>query len=126
MNLDKVKELTTMISDKISQRVDKDNADSICYRLEELTALQATAAYALSLSEMVYNEKLSSLVMQPEYKSYTATDKKMVFAGLAKEEIFYMTLSERLAKNISYSIEAMRSLLSFLKQEMTNAKYQTT
>lgn len=69
-------------------------------------------------SEVLYNEKIGELVLAKEYKNLTATDKKLLFQSLASQEIHLLNYSAQLNKDLHYSIEACRSMLSFLKSEM--------
>lgn len=126
MSLEKVKELTTQIGKAISEQIDKENGDEVTGKLMELSALQSSSSYAVSLSEMVYNEKIAELINDTQFSKLSATDKKMVFNGRAKNEIFYVDLAAAQLKSIHYSIEALRSILSYMKQEKQNAKFQTT
>lgn len=126
MTIDKVKELTTIIGKSISQAVDKDNINEVAGKLMELAALQGNASYTLSVANMLVNEKNLELIEDTRYAGFSATDKKILFAGKAKNELFYRDLAEAQVKSLHYSIEAFRSLLSALKAEQSNAKYQTT
>ncbi|WP_313418775.1 hypothetical protein [Sphingobacterium multivorum] len=118
--------LSGMIGQAIEQQIDPDNPDEIQGKLMELCALQSNATYAYALAEQMYNVKIGELVQKPEHAKLSATDKKMLFAMLAKEEIHYMTLNERYIRNLSHSIESLRSVLSWKKMEYTQARYQTT
>lgn len=124
--LSKVKELTECLERAISERIDQSNPDELTGKLGELASLQSTATFALAMSEQLYAEKIAELVEMPAYSKLSATDKKMLFAGLAKHEAYYVTMNERLSKNLSYSIESMRSILSYKKSEMENSRYQPT
>ncbi len=124
-NAQRLQEISEQIGKAIEQGIDRDNPDEVTGKLMELCALQSTATYANALAEQLYNKKLAELVQVDEHKKLSATDKKMLFAGLASQEIYYMTLCERYIKNLSYSIEALRSVLSWKKVEFEQSKYQT-
>lgn len=119
-------QVTAQIGKAIEEEIDRDNPEELTGKLMELCALQSNASYAYALSEQLYNEKLAELVQDPKYSKLSATDKKMLFAGFAKEEIYYMTLNERYIRNLSHSIEALRSALSWKKSELEQSRYQTT
>lgn len=119
-------EMSELIGKSIEQEIDRDNPDELTGKLMELCSLQSNASHAYALAEQLYNVKLAELVQKPEHSKLSATDKKMLFAGLAKEEIYYMTLNERYIRNLSHSIEAIRSALSWKKTELEQSKYQTT
>lgn len=121
-----IKRLSDMIGNAIGENIDRDNPDELTGKLMELSALQSNATHAYALAEQAYNDRIAELVQKEEYKRLTATDKKMLFAGLAKEEIYLLTTCERHIKNLSYSIEALRSALSWKKTELEQSRYQTT
>lgn len=123
---EQIKRLCKMIGDAIGESIDRDNPEELTGKLMELSALQSNATYAYALAEQEYNAKIAELAQKDEYKRLTATDKKMIFAGLAKEEIYLLTTCERHIKNLSYSIEALRSALSWKKTELEQSRYQTT
>ena len=126
MSLIELKALTNQIGKAISQTIDKDNPEEVTGKLAELSALQSTSAHCLALAEMVYNQKLMELVTDNAYSNLSATDKKYVFLGKAKQEGYYVTLSERQSRSLSHSLDALRSILSFMKSELENLKSQTT
>lgn len=125
-SLEKLIILCTQIGDAISQEIDKDNPDELIGKLQELAALQSTASYALALAEQLYNTKIASLLISGLYTKYSATDRKQIFVELAKDELFYYNLIERFTKNISYSIESLRTMISYMKVEFEKSRYQTT
>lgn len=118
--------ISSLIGLAIEQRIDPDNPDEVIGKLTELCSLQSNATYAYALAEQLYNVKIGELVQKPEHSKLTATDKKMLFAMLAKEEIHYMTLNERYIRNLSHSIDSLRSVLSWKKMELEQARYQST
>ncbi len=118
--------ISTQIGEAISQEIDRDNPDELIGKLQELAALQSTASYALALAEQLYNTKIASFLVSGLYAKYSATDRKLVFSELAKDELFYYNLIERYTKNISYSIESLRTMISYMKVEFEKSRYQTT
>lgn len=125
MSLEILKELTDQIGNAISEEIDRNNPEEVTGKLSELAALQSTASHAMALSEMVYNNKLMDLVQEQQYLKLSATDKKYIFLGKAKMEGYYVTLCERQTRSLSHSLDALRSILSFMKAEMTNLNLQT-
>lgn len=121
-----VKEYATLIGKAIAESIDKDNPDEVMGKLQELASLQATASYCLAMANKLYNDKIAELAEQQFYAKLSATDKKMVFAGRASEEIYYMDLSERYSRSLTHSIESLRSILSFKKIEYEQSRYQQT
>jgi|SRR5690554_5151771 len=120
--LQDVKQFCTQIGKALSQSISFDNPDEVSGKLEEITALLALSSHCVALSEKVYNLKILELSESDEYKDRSATDKKMIFGGLASEEIYYMTLSERQNKGLTHRADSLRSILSYMKSEHQNLK----
>lgn len=108
------------VGKSISMKIDVNNGDEVRGKADELQRQLAISCHCVALSEMLYNEKLASLIEQSKYSGLSATDKKIVFAGQAKEEIYYLTLCERQNKAIEHSIKELITQLSYLKTEMQN------
>lgn len=108
------------IGNTLALQASRDNPDDLMGKLTELTNLLGSSALSVSIAEELYNEKLMQLVLDNKYTKLGATEKKMLFAGLAKKEISYVTLSTELNRSLMKGIESMRSLLSYLKAEMQN------
>lgn len=90
----------------------------ILEKLNKLSNVLGLSSQCVADSEMLYNEKIGELVLAKEYKNLTATDKKLLFQSLAANEIHLLNYSAQLNKDLHYSIEACRSMLSYLKSEM--------
>ena len=106
------------IGEALALPIDQSNPDEILGKLNSLTGLLPTSSHAVAVAEFIYGEKLMQLTLDNQYSKLSATDKKMIFAGRAKNEIYYVTLTERQNKSITHSIDALRSMISFLKSEM--------
>lgn len=108
------------IANALALQASKDVPEDLMGKLTELTNLLGSSAQSVSIAEELYNEKLMQLVLDNKYTKLGATEKKMLFVGLAKREISYVTLSTELNRSLMKGIESMRSLLSYLKAEMQN------
>lgn len=115
-----LEDICNQIGATLALQASKDNPDDLMGKLTELTNLLGSSAHSISIAEEMYNEKLMQLVLDNKYTKLGATEKKMLFAGLAKKEISYVTLSTELNRSLMKAIESMRSLLSYLKAEMNN------
>lgn len=105
------------IQQKVDWRIDPSVPSLIMEKIAELTNLLGLSGECCAWAERFYNEKLGELVLDKNYKNLTATDKKMLFASLASKEIQLYTWAERLNKGISHSLDGLRSLISFLKED---------
>lgn len=118
--------MTEQIGKSIEQQIDKDNPDEVLGKLQELASLQSTASYCLATAKKLHNSRIAKLLISNFYKEYSATDRKSIFLELAKEEVFLVNILERYVANISHSIDSLRSILSFMKHELDQSKFQTT
>ena len=126
MSLESLEALTNQIGDAINEQIDQTNPDEVMGKLNELSALQSTSSHCMAMAEMVYNQKIMDLVQQAEYSKMSATDKKYIFLGKSKQEGYYVTLSERLSRSLSHRLDALRSILSFIKAELEQLHNHTT
>lgn len=94
--------------------------DLVKEKLNKLSSVLGLSSQCVADSEMIYNEKIGQLVMDVRYKGLTASDRRLLFQGLAKEEIHLLNYSAQLNKDLHYAIESCRSILSFIKSEMEN------
>lgn len=95
--------------------------DLVLDKLNKLSNVLGLSSQCIADSEKIYNEKIGELVLAKEYKSLSATDKKLLFQSLASEEIHILNYSAQLNKDLHYCIEACRSMLSYIKAEMENS-----
>lgn len=125
MSLETLEQLTDLIGKAISQEINQNDGDEVVGKLNELSALQSTASHCLALAETTRDLKFMQLAQDNEYSKMTATDKKWIFLGKARNETYYLTLSERLTRSLSHRLDALRSILSFMKAEMQHINSQT-
>lgn len=121
-----IKDWCFEIEEAIKLQIDNSNPDELMGKLNSLSNLTGLSSQTVAISEQLYNERLGELVMAKEYSKMGATEKKMLFASLASDEIYLMTLSERLNRALVHSGEFIRSILSALKTEMQMAKTMST
>lgn len=125
-NMERVKTFAKQIGEAIAERYSNDDPDELMGKLQELATLQSTASYCQAMANRLYNDRIADLCESPAYSKLSATDKKMIFAGRASEEIYYVELCERYSRSLTHAIESIRSILSFKKSEFELAKFQQT
>lgn len=118
----RIEEINALIVTCLKTTADKSDPDGLAGKISELACLIPTSAQAVSMSEMLYNEKIGELMEGEKFSKMNTTDKKMLFQGKASKEIALMTYSERLNKGITHALDGYRSILSFVKSEMENLK----
>lgn len=116
--LEQLQKHTEDIGKALALQIDISNGDEVKGKLDELQRLLPVSSWCVAQADMLYNEKIGQLIEDHQYRDLGATDKKLVFQGKAKKEIYYMTLCDRQNKSITHSMEALRSILSYLKSEM--------
>jgi hypothetical protein len=112
-----------IIQAAIEEEATIDCPSCVLEKLTKLVNLLGLSAEIYAHSEMLYNKRLAELVLAPAYKTLNATDKKMLFAGLLAEEIMIHSKAERLNKGLVHAIEGLRSMLSFIKEELKKSDY---
>lgn len=125
MSLEILEQLTDQIGKAISEEIDQTNGDEVVGKLNELSSLQSTASHCMALAESTRDLKFMQLAEAAEFSKLTPTVKKWIFLGKAKDETYYLTLSERLTRSLSHRLDALRSILSFMKAEMQHIDSQT-
>lgn len=118
--------LITQIGKAIGENIDRENPDEVLGKLQELASLQSTASYCLAVAKKLHNKKIATLLVSGLYNAYSATDRKSIFLELANDEVFQLNLIERYVANISHSIDSLRTILSFIKHELGQTRYQET
>jgi hypothetical protein len=102
----------------IKKPVNHENGDEIIERLTQAVALLSTSSWAIAESQKIYTQKVYD-----EAQKHTATSPtmaKMLIAGACKEEKYWVDLAEGYNKELHYTIEALRSALSYIKEEKKN------
>lgn len=120
LGLEHLVDICEQIEQSLDLSIDRTNPDEVMGKIDQLVGVLQTSAHAVALAEMLYNRKIAQLVETPAYSKLSATDKKMIFAGRAQKELYYVDLTERQNKAVVHAIEALRSIISYIKEEMRN------
>lgn len=106
----------------IERQATIDSPVDVMEKLNDCVNVLGLSAELIAWTEKKYNEKLSLLCLDKNYKNLSATDKKMVFAGVLSNEIMLHTRAERLNKALVHCLDSLRSILSYTKEEMKNIR----
>lgn len=115
---EQIEENLELIQTTVDIKATIDSPECILDKLNQCTNLLGLSAEVYAWSEKLYNDKLGELILAKEYKGLNATDKKILFASLASEQIMLHSKAERLNKALVHAIDSLRSMLSFIKEEL--------
>jgi hypothetical protein len=104
------------IIEAMSKPVNKDVPDMVAEKLNNLTNLLALSSKTIADTERRYNEALTAYIHGN--KGINITTIKLMFSGDNSDVCYQNTYALQLNKDLHYAIEALRSLLSYLKVEM--------
>lgn len=120
-NLQHVEKCTAEIAEKMEQGYNRELPEEVSGKITEFNGLLALSGRMVALTEMIHNDELGKLAEQYKDSKLGATDKKMIFAGRLKKEIYYMTYADRLNRGLTHALDSLRSQLSYLKTEFSNS-----
>lgn len=121
MNKEQIESLQTQLEDCLGGSVNPDDSYAIRNKLENLSTMLGTGAACITQSKRLFKEKRGLWLRQhmeriAEMKPSVA--KEFVDTSCIDEEIL-LVRCERNYSAITHSIDALRSLLSILKIELT-------
>jgi hypothetical protein len=122
MTTEQIEKGLEQIQSLIERQATIDSPVDVMEKLNDCVNILGMSAEIVAWTEKKYNDKLSLLCLAKEYSKLSATDKKMVFAGALSNEIMFHTKAERLNKALVHTCDALRSMLSFIKEELKNIK----
>jgi len=108
----------------MNEPVNKDVPDMVAQKLNNLTVLLALSSKTIADTDRRYNEALSAYVKGNAKMNITTI--KLLFSGDNSDICYQNTYAIQLNKDLHYAIEALRSLLSYLKAEMQASLHQGT
>lgn len=114
-----IKTRLDFIQDYLEAQYDGDDGNIIAARLQELMAYMAESGKLKADAGYHYHAKLNSEIMKaiekllPDYASATLQNKFV--QSLAKDELRLVELADRVNRSATHQIDAMRTLLSYIK-----------
>lgn len=125
MTIDQIKQGLEQIKSAIVPIEDITNCQEIMSKLNDLVQWMPSSASYVAVTERIYAEKISQLTLNKLYSGMSASDKKLIFNGIAGEEYELKILAERLNRALVHSSDSIRSMLSTVKEEMKLNSFQT-
>lgn len=118
MTKSQIEKANQAIRDAMDEEVNVNVPDLVLQKLNKLSNVLGLSSQCVSDSSYIYSKKIGELVKDYSTRSISATEKKLIFQSEAAEEIRLMEYSAQLNKDLHYSLEACRSMLSYIKSEM--------
>jgi hypothetical protein len=113
-------EICAAIKSELIVDVDPNSGVELVERLSRLVSLLPLSAFNVAQTERNVNEATANVVKRSTETN--ATRLKIMINGATADERFWLSYAEAQAKELHYSIEATRTLISFLKNELNNLK----
>jgi hypothetical protein len=121
MNVLEVGTAIEYLEEFLRRKVNASSPEDIIKRLNDATNLLGMSAELCATTEKIYNRKYAELV--EKYPDVNISKLKIIAAGELADEYYNMTYSERLNKELHYTIESLRSIISYLKEEYKQNNY---
>jgi hypothetical protein len=118
MDKEQIRKSITEIREVMDRKVDIANPQGVLEKLNDLSNYLGLSSELIAQSGRIYNEKIGVLIKS--LKGETATDKKLILAGMASDEIYIMELCQATNKDAHYVCESLRTMVSYLKTELQN------
>lgn len=122
-----IEEITTQLSNintLISQEISESDYPTMLSYLNELSAWQGNSGKCVADAEYCYHDKLESvfdeLNKSGNLKDIPATVLNNYAKAKCKEYLYLVKIAERYNRGITHRCDAIRSILSFAKAEMSN------
>lgn len=107
----------------LSVPLDAEDGNAISARIGDLVSLMSSSATAVATAERIYNEGVGEILTEM-YEKKSATEKKLILAGRLSEQQYWLKQAERQNAALVHAVDGLRSMLSYLKQEMIlNSQY---
>ena len=109
------KEILKQIGSFIKEPVNTENPSEVIDKLTQAVSLLSTSAWAVAESQKVYTQKVYEEAQK--HTKISPTMAKMLISGACKDEKYAVDLAEGYNKELHYTIEALRTALSYIKEE---------
>jgi hypothetical protein len=115
MNVLEINSAIQYIEDFLKKKVDVSVPADVIERLNDAANMLGLSAELCATTEQIYNKKFAELC--DKYPNVNITKLKIIAGGELTDEYFNMNYCEKLNKELHYTIESLRSIISYLKEE---------
>jgi len=116
MTKTEIKDNILLIREVMDRRVGIENPEGVLDKLNDLGNMLGLSGNLIAHAKKHYNLKAKGLI--GELFAMKATDRKLKMDIEATDEQYLIDETTALNKDLHYCVEALRSMLSYLKQEM--------
>ena len=113
-----MKEILKQIGTFIKEPVNRENPVDVMDKLTQAVSLLSTSSWAIAETQRVYTTKVYEEAQK--HTKISPTMAKMLIAGSCTDEKYWVDLAEGYNKELHYTIEALRTALSYIKEEKRN------
>ena len=113
--MNKINDILKQIGAFIKEPVNTEIPDEVVGKLTQAVSLLSTSAWAVAETQRAYTEKVYEEAQK--HTKVSPTLAKMLIAGTCKDEKYTVDLAEGYNKELHYTIEALRTALSYIKEE---------
>jgi hypothetical protein len=118
MTSDQLKTSIEQIRNAMDVKVGLEDPVGIVTKLEALSSMAGLSAECIAWARKFYDTRLGLMLRSRDYQNYTPAEKKILFAADASNEIFMVNYAESLNKDLHYNIESLRTMISYVKQDL--------
>lgn len=118
MTKEQVKESILIIREIMDREVGIDNPEGILTKLNDVASVLGLSGQLIAVAKFLYNQKAASI--KEELYELKAAERKFKMEIEAIDELYLIDETTALNKDLHYSQEALRSMLSYLKQELSS------
>ncbi len=101
--------------------VSMDNPNGVWEKLNSLTNVLGLSAEIVAQASRIYNNKVG--IVMKGLKEYSASDKKLMLLSLCSDEIYTHEEAANINKEVHYMVDSLRSMLSYIKSEISAFKH---
>lgn len=105
-----------------------DNPEEVVERIKTINVYQARTGYMLAEAKKMYRQKRSSEISRivvdiAQQNFLCASAQKALVESIAEDEAYLVDWTDRLNSACSHQQDALRSILSYAKEQMKNLNY---
>lgn len=114
----KVKQITDEVGKYLSKPYNQFDGNEVSTKLTDAVVCLGKLAWAMAQAEKECAVRIGELA--EKHGSENATKAKMLISAEMADDEYYLNLAKAQDKQVHYTIEALRTQISYIKNEMNN------